>query len=86
MTDHENIDTPGDVVPMNRRKRPNKATVKLFLEGAGGRATIRSTEPVEDVDGNPVGVHVTETSGTLVTRLAELGWTQAEYDDPAVTE
>lgn len=76
---------PTDVATGTSR-RPNKATVTRLLAAHGSPVTVTETTVTEDVDGIPTGTHTTEHAATLDVDLAHLGWTQAEYDNPAITE
>lgn len=66
--------------------RPSKAVALALLAAHGQQVTVTNTELVEDVDGIPAGVNVSTEQGTLAVSTAALGWTQAELDDPEVTQ
>lgn len=67
--------------------RPDKETVRLLLDWSGEDVELSEHELLEDVDGLPLAVEETTTTATLSTpTLEQLGWTQAEFDDPTITE
>ena len=67
--------------------RPDKATVRQLLEWAGHDVELSEHELLEDVDGLPLAVEETITTGYLNTpSLEQLGWTQEEFDNPNITK
>lgn len=76
---------PADVIP-GKRRRPNKAAVARVLARNGQTVVQHQTTVTEDVDGIPSTVERTEHHATLAVSLEHLGWTQAEYDNPSITE
>ena len=68
-------------------KRPSKEVALRLLGRAEQLSAFRTTEMIEDVDGQPLGVQTTvhEVDASLTTP-ALLGWTEEELNDPAVTE
>ena len=67
--------------------RPNRETVARLLASEGRPVRVKFPELLEDVDGAPLGVAVTETEATWSNvSLAALGWTEAEYNNPSITE
>lgn len=67
--------------------RPDKETVRLLLDWSGEDVNLSEFELTEDVAGDPLGVEETITTGYFnAPSLEQLGWTQAEYDDPEITE
>ena len=69
------------------RRRPNRATVARLL--AAHLRSVVLTVPVltEDVDGLPLGVDTETYTGTFsAPSLQALGWTEAEWNDPSITE
>lgn len=77
---------PEDVVPRTRR-RPPRHVVAALLAGGDRMVTLTDSTVVEDVDGVPAGVTTTSTTAYMIAPdLAQLGWTQAEWDDPNITE
>lgn len=69
---------------MNRR--PNRTVVEALMAADGSAVTYAEDELIENVDGIPLGVHSIREAVTLAVSLSLLGWTQAEYDNPEITE
>lgn len=66
--------------------RPARAEVQALLDLHGRDVHAVNYRLTEDVDGNPLGVDRTTEAGMLDVHLEPLGWTQAEWDDPTITE
>lgn len=77
---------PADVVPHPRR-RPPRHVVAALLAGGDRPVTVTETTVTKDVDGIPSGITTTSTQALMIAPdLAQLGWTQDEWNDPNVTE
>lgn len=63
--------------------RPPKDVALRLL--AGKRARLTGLVVTEDETG-PVSVDHVDTTGPLITTPEALGWTQAELEDPNITE
>lgn len=70
-------------------KRPSRAEIERLRARNGELVGVRQIELVEDVDGWPLGVDVTD-HGTATLAIPTdprlLGWTPAEWADPNITE
>lgn len=67
--------------------RPDRATVLRLLATDGQAVTVRTPELIEDADGIPAGVEITETTATLHVSVEALGWTYEELGiDPEVDQ
>ena len=61
--------------------RPDRATVLQLLALDGQLVTVQQQWLTEDVDGDPLGVEVSEaTTATVAVCLAALGWTEEELE------
>ena len=59
--------------------RPDRGDVLRLLALDGQLVTVQQQWLTEDVDGDPLGVEVTEpTTATVAVCLAALGWTEEE--------
>lgn len=76
---------PADVVPTGTT-RPPKHVVARLLAHHGQTVHQHQATITQDVDGIPSGVQHTTEHAVLDVDLEALGWTQAEYDDPTITE
>lgn len=68
------------------RRRPTREVMQRLLGAKGASVELTQTELLEDVDGLPLGVATTRSSGTLAVSLELLGWTQDEWNNPEITE
>lgn len=70
------------------RRRPNRAAVEQLLNLNPNLTRRGHPELREDVDGDPLSVEMVDDGPCPITVLSleSLSWTQAEWDDPNVTE
>ncbi|WP_456789763.1 hypothetical protein [Cellulomonas sp. P5_C5] len=76
---------PPDIV-RPERDRPDKATVRAMLAMNEHDVALVDHLATEDVDGDLLGMVELATEGRIVTDLAGLGWTVAEFEDDSITK
>ena len=75
-----------EVAKAGPRKRPNRATVGLLLSMSGDQVDVITHDLIEDEDGVPVEVAQVHQASSLHVTLEQLSWTQAELDNPLITD
>lgn len=75
---------PPDVVPPTHT-RPTREVVARLLQGSRHPVSLTHHRMIEDVDGVPIGMQTRTSTAVMVSpSLADLGWTEAEWNDPNI--